>query len=89
MTNYQFIVTGKVQKVSYRRFVCANANEAKFSGYVKNLKDKSVKVCVSLEDNDFASFIEILEKGSPSSTVTNITQKIIDTSFKNGFTIEQ
>lgn len=87
MHHYRFIITGKVQKVSYRRFVCANAQDHKFSGYVKNLSDGSVEVCASLEDDDFAPFIAILEAGSPASRVDNITQTLIDTAFDGPFEI--
>lgn len=87
MHHYCFNVIGKVQQVSYRRYVCANAQDHNYSGYVKNLSDGSVEVCASIADDDFASFIAILETGSPRSHVENITQTLIETAFTDGFEI--
>lgn len=74
MLNYQFIVSGKVQGVWYRKTVCDNARKQNFSGYVKNLVDGRVEVGAHLKDEDFAVFISILEEGSTSSRVDNIEQ---------------
>ena len=74
MGSYQFIISGKVQGVWYRKTVCENARKKGFSGYVRNLDDGTVEAGASLEDDDFAYFIEILEKGSAGSRVDNIEQ---------------
>ena len=74
MQSYQFIISGKVQGVWYRKTVCENAQKKGFSGYVKNLEDGTVEVGAVLKDDDFAYFIEILENGSIGSRVDNIEQ---------------
>jgi len=87
MKNYKFIITGKVQGVFYRVSVKANALKANFKGYVKNLPDKSVEACVSCEENELPTFIEILKKGSKQSEVLNIKQEEIDTLFMTPFEV--
>lgn len=87
MHNYKFIVTGNVQGVYYRKNICDNARQQNFSGYVKNLPDGSVEACATLEDDEFARFIAILEAGSPASRVDNIEQSLIDTAFSGVFEV--
>jgi acylphosphatase len=87
MKNYKFIISGKVQKVSYRIYTFNNAS--KFNGYVKNLSNGDVEACVTCYENDLDTFIEILKKGSPNSRVDNIKQIEIDDTFTNGFKIQK
>jgi len=87
MHNYKFIVTGKVQGVYYRKTICENAQKIDVSGYVKNLEDRSVEVCATLEDDDFGLFIELLERGSKASHVEDIKQTLIDTVFSGTFEV--
>ncbi len=87
MENYQFIVSGKVQGVWYRKTVCENARKKGFSGYVRNLDDGSVEVGASLEDDDFAYFIEILENGSMGSRVDNIEQYQSNEAYTGDFEV--
>ena len=87
MENYQFIVSGKVQGVWYRKAICENANKKGFSGYVKNLDDGRVEAGACLEDDDFAEFISILEVGSMNSRVDNIEQFQSNEEFSGKFEI--
>ncbi len=87
MGSYQFIITGKVQGVWYRKTVCDNAQKKGFSGYVKNLDDGRVEACATLSDDDFAYFIEILEIGSTGSRVDNIEQYQVNEEFSGVFEV--
>ena len=87
MENYQFIISGKVQGVWYRKTVSDNARKKGFSGYVKNLVDGRVEVGACLEDDDFAIFISILEEGSMASRVDNIEQFQANEVFSGEFEI--
>jgi len=89
MENYQFIVTGKVQGVWYRKAVSDNARKKGFSGYVKNLADGRVEAGACLSDDDFAYFIAILEEGSMTSRVDNIEQFQANEAFSGEFTIRE
>ena len=87
MGSYQFIITGKVQGVWYRKTVSDNAQKKGFSGYVKNLDDGRVEACVTLNDDDFAYFIAILEQGSVGSRVDNIEQYQVNEEFSGVFEV--
>ena len=87
MENYQFVISGNVQGVWYRKTVCENAQKKGFSGYVKNLDDGRVEAGAALEDDDFAEFISILEEGSLGSRVDNIEQFQSNEEFEGAFEV--
>lgn len=87
MLTYRFIVSGKVQGVYYRATVSQAMKTAHFNGTIKNLQDGTVEVYVSIEDDDYAMVISILEEGSAKSVVENITQSICEEVFDKGFSI--
>jgi len=78
MNVYLFIITGKVQRVTYRKSVQQMASYGQIQGYIKNLDDGTVEVVAFLYDDQFEDFMNILKNGSPLSTVTDITYKILD-----------
>ena len=84
MNSYVFKITGRVQGVYYRKNICDNAMNAKFSGYVKNLFDGSVEAAVSCEESRLDDFIDILKKGSSNSRVDNIEQIDTDETYYTG-----
>lgn len=85
--SYKFIVQGKVQGVFYRKTIQRVAAKSGFSGYVKNLKDKTVETCVTCTKEDLEKFLEVLKKGSSKSDVENIQKFDCDEVFTNGFEI--
>lgn len=87
MENYQFVISGKVQGVWYRKSVCENARKKGFRGYVKNLEDGCVEAGAALEDDDFSEFISILEEGSVGSRVDNIEQFQSNEEFTGEFEV--
>lgn len=87
MHSYRFIVSGLVQGVYYRKAINERAQKMGINGYVKNLSDGTVEACATLEDDDFAAFIAMLEEGSSKSRVENIAQSIIEERFDRGFEI--
>lgn len=87
MNSYRFRITGKVQGVWYRKSVQQKAQARGFAGYVKNLPDGSVEAGVTLDDEDFATFIAILEEGSPASEVECIEQEAAFEFFETPFAV--
>ena len=87
MSSYKFLVSGRVQGVYYRVNVAKNAKIANFSGYVKNLTDGSVEACVTCEQEQLATFRNILKKGSPKSKVLNIKEIACPETFSGLFEV--
>ncbi|MFA5856183.1 MAG: acylphosphatase [Candidatus Pacearchaeota archaeon] len=83
----KIIVSGRVQGVSFRRFVEINAVKLDLSGYVKNLNNGDVEIVVDGNKKNIDKLITECEKGSPASVVKNIfIEKDDDYNF-NGFNI--
>ena len=49
-----------------------------FKGYIRNLSDGTVEVVAEVFDDEFDTFMQILKKGSPLSSVEDIKYEIID-----------
>ncbi|QKY70431.1 acylphosphatase [Lentibacillus sp. CBA3610] len=58
----QLKVSGKVQGVGFRNWVYKKAIGRKISGYVKNLKDKSVLIVAAGSQNKVDQFTEVVRK---------------------------
>jgi acylphosphatase len=75
---YRFIISGKVQGVFYRKSVSQEMMVKQFKGYIKNLSDGTVEVVAEIFDDEFDTFLQILQKGSLLSEVKDIRYEIID-----------
>ncbi len=75
---YRFIISGKVQGVFYRKSVSQEMMVKQFKGYIKNLDDGTVEVVAEIFDDEFDTFLQILQKGSLVSEVEDIQYEIID-----------
>lgn len=75
---YRFIIRGKVQGVFYRKSVSQSMMKKQFKGYIRNLDDGTVEVVAEIYDDDFNTFMKILQEGSPLSSVEEIKHEIID-----------
>jgi len=86
---YKFIIFGKVQGVFYRKFVSQAMMKNQYKGYIQNLSDGTVEVVAEIFDDDFDTFVHILNEGSPLSSVEEIKHEIIfDAEFaSDGFEI--
>ncbi len=74
MSCAKFIVSGKVQRVYYRKHITNAMRENGFVGYVKNLNNGDVEVVVKNEPGmNIADILKILNEGSPKSEVEAIT----------------
>ena len=74
---YRFIISGKVQGVFYRKSVSQEMMVKQFKGYIKNLDDGTVEVVAEIFDDEFDTFLQILQKGSLLSEVEDIQYEII------------
>lgn len=59
---YEVKVSGKVQRIGYRRFILENAQELGVSGYVRNMADGSVAIFVQGEESLVKQFLEEIKE---------------------------
>ena len=67
------VVSGRVQLVMYRDFVCRNARGLGLVGEVQNLKDGTVRVVAEGARSALETFSTILQRGSLLSRVDHVT----------------
>lgn len=86
MKTYRLIVSGRVQGVSYRKFVLEVAKTLNYVGYVRNLDDGTVEVYVNADyDEDLEFFVSKLYDGSLFSHVQNIAIEEVSLEFFDSF----
>lgn len=87
LKTFQLIVSGRVQGVSYRRYVIEMAQTLNYVGYVQNLVNGDVKVVVNAKyEEDLEFFMSKLYDGSMFSHVEDIVCEKIDFSEFTSFT---
>lgn len=86
MNTYELIVSGRVQRVNYRRFVVEMAKTLDYVGCVGNLTNGDVEVIVNAEfEEDLEFFISKLYDGSMFSHVNDVSCKKINYIFFDNF----
>ena len=78
MDSYRIIISGKVQRVYYRKFTSQALMRLQIQGYIRNLKDGTVEVIARIYDDDYDAVIAVLRDGSPMSSVADIDATIIE-----------
>ncbi len=78
MESYRIIISGKVQHVYYRKFISQALQKIGIQGYIKNLPNGTVEVVARIYDDEIEMVIEALEKGSPLSSVEEVTPQTLD-----------
>lgn len=80
-------VSGRVQGVSYRAFVAAQAREHDLSGWARNLADGRVEVLLCGAEGDVNAVAAALRRGPPLARVTNVALHATAMPAATGFTI--
>jgi acylphosphatase len=72
MQEFHAIISGRVQMVMMRDFVCRKAHSLGLMGYVKNLSDGTVEVVAQGEREVLEKLVKQLHKGSVFSRVDGV-----------------
>jgi len=72
MRELKAIVSGRVQMVMMRDFVCRKAHSLGLLGYVKNLSDGTVEVVAQGEEGELRELVTSLRKGSLLARVDGV-----------------
>ena len=75
---FRWIVSGRVQGVSYRYFTQQAARELELTGWVKNLPDGTVEVRVAGDGEVVERFREQLREGPRFASVDRIAEEPLD-----------
>ena len=66
------VITGKVQGVGFRYWLCKAATQRNIDGWVKNKISGEVEALLIGNDVEISNLIKLCEKGPPSSEVTKV-----------------
>lgn len=70
----RLFVEGQVQGVGYRMFIYRQALLLDLEGYVRNLPDGRVEICVTGEDETVEKLVHMAQQGPPAARVTGISR---------------
>lgn len=86
----RYVVSGKVQRVGYRRWIRRQAGKLNLHGYTRNLKNGRVVVVVASEKKDkVKKFKDICFMGPRKAKVKDIAEYDWTTQIKAGFEIRK
>lgn len=85
----RYIVSGKVQGVSYRKWIRKQAIKHNLHGYTRNLSNGNVVVVVGGTRESVLNFKKVCEEGSPRSNVQQIRTLEWNNPIKLGFEIRR
>lgn len=65
----RLLVSGRVQGVGYRQWMCAEAERLRLTGWVRNLRDGSVESVVDGSPEAVREMIALAHQGPPAARV--------------------
>ncbi len=80
----RLVITGRVQGVGYRQWMCREAGHLGVTGWVRNLRDGRVEAVVDGAPEAVARMIERARSGPPAARVTDVDLEEIAGTF-SGF----
>ncbi len=86
----RYVISGKVQKVGYRRWIRKQAIENGLHGYTRNLNNgKVVVVVAAVEKDKVNNFKRTCYEGPERAEVTNVKEYLWDKQIRVGFEIRK
>lgn len=86
----RYVISGKVQKVGYRKWIRRQALKHHLHGYTRNLKNGKVVVVVGSEDQEAVNnFKKICYQGPRRAKVEDVKEYLWETQIKAGFEIRK
>jgi len=80
----RLLITGRVQRVGYRQWMCHEAQQLGLTGWVRNLRDGSVEAVVDGAPLAVSRIIERARSGPPAARVSAVNTEEVAGSF-SGF----
>src|SRR5690625_127806 len=85
----RYIVSGKVQKVAYRRWIRRQAVRRDLHGYTRNLKNGNVVVVVGGDEKKVKDFKTICKQGPRRARVEEVKELTWEREIRAGFIIKK
>jgi len=83
----RYLICGRVQRVGFRYATYRKANALGLSGYVRNLPDGRVEICVGGHEEGLGQLSAWLQVGPLLARVDKVTESPCHEVFKSGFTM--
>ncbi|MCD6310181.1 MAG: acylphosphatase [Candidatus Eremiobacteraeota bacterium] len=71
----RFLIKGRVQGVGFRHFAWRQAQKLGINGYVRNLRDGSVEVVATGNENTLRHYARQLRRGPDSAYIRDFEEK--------------
>ena len=84
----RYVVSGRVQGVGYRYFVMQSVRDLPVKGWVRNLPDGSVEVCVEGSAADLSRLAASLRQGPALGRVDRVREEPAPPTRETGFRIK-
>jgi len=78
------VISGMVQGVGYRQWMCREAQKLGLSGWVRNVRDGSVEAVIDGTPQAVAEMIQRARRGPPAARVAAVRTEEVPGSF-SGF----
>jgi acylphosphatase len=75
MVAWHVVITGRVQGVGYRAWICAQAEALCLSGWVRNSADGSVEAVIAGAEDAVGELLRACRKGPRAALVCDIAQR--------------
>lgn len=85
----QFLISGRVQGVFYRRFAKQSAEALDITGWTRNLQDGQVEVCAFGTEIQLVSYQAKLRQGPPAAKVIDVVAHAIEWEQYSHFQIKE
>ena len=89
MIGKQYLISGRVQGVFYRRFAKRAADELSVVGWARNLADGQVEVHAFGTEEQLTAYLAELQKGPEAADVKDIVVKDIQAEDMHDFEIKE
>ena len=77
----RLVITGLVQRVGYRQWMCREAERLGLTGWVRNLRDGSVEAVIDGTPQAMREMIARARQGPPAARVASVRTEEVPGSF--------